>query len=173
MTLSGVQRREAIVEALVTAQKPISATAFATLYEVSRQVVVGDVALLRASGHEIKATTRGYILPRLEDVYVGKLPCKHTESQVRQELEVIVAHKSEMVDVTVDHILYGELTGQLNIKTKRDIDDFLLQQETLGIKLLSTLTYGIHIHTVKAPDEIAFKAIEADLKKLGILIEAV
>ena len=54
--MTAAQRRTAIYKQLTAAQTPISATALAQQFSVTRQVVVGDIALLRAEGHSITAT---------------------------------------------------------------------------------------------------------------------
>ena len=65
--LNAKERRQAILEQLKRAEKPVSATALARQYGVSRQIIVGDVALLRAGGEPISATPRGYVLDREGD----------------------------------------------------------------------------------------------------------
>ena len=52
------ERRQAILEHLRQSSRPVSAGLLAERFSVSRQVVVGDVALLRASGADISATPR-------------------------------------------------------------------------------------------------------------------
>ena len=55
-------RRRAIARALEDARRPVAASVLGERFGVSRQIVVGDVALLRAAGLEITATPRGYVL---------------------------------------------------------------------------------------------------------------
>ena len=57
--MTAAQRRSAIYAQLTQASAPVSATTFAQRFSVSRQVIVGDIALLRAEGHSITATPRG------------------------------------------------------------------------------------------------------------------
>lgn len=58
----GEARRAAIVDALKAAEGPLSGTALAERFGVSRQVVVQDVALLRSAGCAVTSTNRGYVL---------------------------------------------------------------------------------------------------------------
>ena len=58
------ERRKAIASILRAADGPISASALAEKFSVSRQIIVGDIALLRSSGEEILATPRGYVTPK-------------------------------------------------------------------------------------------------------------
>ena len=57
--MNAAQRRNLILEYLSAGERPQSAAALAQRLSVSRQVIVGDVALLRAGGAGITATPRG------------------------------------------------------------------------------------------------------------------
>ena len=57
-------RRKEILQLLERQSGPLSAGRLAGRLGVSRQIIVGDIALLRASGTDITATPRGYILTR-------------------------------------------------------------------------------------------------------------
>lgn len=61
--MTAEQRRQEILTLLEQTDTPLSAAALAHRFSVSRQIVVGDVALLRAQGREIVATARGYVIP--------------------------------------------------------------------------------------------------------------
>ena len=65
--MEAASRRQAILDRLRTADRPVSASALAAGLNVSRQIIVGDIALLRAGGAEISAPPRGYVLPRATD----------------------------------------------------------------------------------------------------------
>ncbi len=62
--MTAQQRRDAIRDVLTQAAGPVSATALAGRFGVSRQLIVGDIALLRAGGAAIEATARGYVVQR-------------------------------------------------------------------------------------------------------------
>jgi len=107
--MNAAQRRECILTRLSGAQNPVSASALAAELGVSRQIVVGDVALLRAGGAQIDATPRGYQLHPAEKGYTGILACVHrTEDEMRRELYTIVDQGGVAVDVAVENSLYGE-----------------------------------------------------------------
>lgn len=91
--MDGEIRRREIVKRLRETEKPISATRFAKAFDVSRQIIVGDVALLRATGVEIVATARGYMLEQPLEGIERKIACQHTPEQTREELSVIVAKR--------------------------------------------------------------------------------
>ena len=123
------ERRQAILERLEKTQVPISAGYLAKKLGVSRQIIVGDIALLRAENHDIMATHRGYLLAERLQVpksfYHGKLVCKHGPKEVRLELETIVKNGGKILDVEVEHPIYGMITAPLNIENQDEIDYFM------------------------------------------------
>ncbi|MBV7391402.1 transcription repressor NadR [Enterococcus alishanensis] len=170
--LSGPERREKILTALQDTEKPISASAFAKEFGVSRQIVVGDVALLRASGVEVIATARGYLIAGINEKKVSKIVVQHTRQETALELQTIVENGGEIIDVIVEHPLYGELTGQLHIENQAEVVDFITEYEKSNASLLSELTSGIHLHTIAYKEAEDLEKIKAALKKVGILYEA-
>ena len=171
MVMDGEQRRAAIVSQLAQTKKPISASKFAEAFGVSRQIVVGDIALLRAMGEEIIATARGYQKESSQGLLECKIVVQHTAEQTREELQTIVSLGGEIVDVMVAHEIYGEIHGNLHVKTPEDIEKFMQSYEHSNNNLLSELTNGVHVHTIRYPDELTFKAIEQGLMAKGFLYQ--
>ena len=168
--MNAAQRRESILEKLSAAKAPVSASALAGQLGVSRQIVVGDVALLRASGAQIDATPRGYQLHPAEKGFTGILACVHsTEDEMRTELYTVVDQGGVVVDVTVENSLYGELCGNLNIASRYDVDNFIRQAKDTPECLLSRMTGGVHLHTLHCPDAGTFQRIKKALDEKGIL----
>ena len=168
--MNAAQRRERILTRLNSAGAPLSASTLAAELGVSRQIVVGDVALLRAGGAQIDATPRGYQLHPAEKGYTGILACVHsTEEQMRDELYTVVDQGGIVVDVAVENPLYGELRGNLNLASRYDVDTFITQAANTPECLLSRMTGGVHLHTLRCPDEETFQRIEAALREKGIL----
>ena len=168
--MNSTQRREAILTALTEAQTPLSATALAGLLSVSRQIIVGDVALLRASGTAIVATARGYILDRPTGIRYTAA-CRHTGDQMRRELELMVDHGCTVEDVVVEHGVYGQLSGRLDLSSRLDVDEFMEKVSACGDGPLSCLTGGIHLHTLRCPDEKALARLLDALRGEGMLVE--
>lgn len=163
------QRREAILSVLQNTDKAISATALAARFSVSRQIIVGDVALLRASGNEITATPRGYLLHRelRRGQLLRKIACCHTAEKMQDELYAMVDEGCTVKDVIVEHPLYGQLAGTLELSSRHDADEFL--RSSADAAPLSLLTGGIHLHSLLCPDEAAFLRVCKKLETLGIL----
>ena len=165
------ERRKAIAGILRAADAPVSASALAEKFSVSRQVIVGDIALLRSAGAEIIATPRGYVLPRATDGITRTIACRHTLAQTGQELDILVDNGCTVLDVIVEHPVYGQLTGQLQISSRYDVEQFLARIRDSDAAPLSMLTGGLHLHTLCCPNEDAYTRACAALKAAGLLLD--
>lgn len=168
--MEAASRRQAILDRLRTADRPVSASALAAGLNVSRQIIVGDIALLRAGGAEISATPRGYVLPRATDGITRTIACRHTLAQTGQELDILVDNGRTVLDVIVEHPVYGQLTGQLQISSRYDVEQFLARIRDSDAAPLSMLTGGLHLHTLCCPNEDAYTRACAALKAAGLLL---
>ncbi len=173
--LGAVSRRSGLMQLLAHAAEPVSASVMAEKFGVSRQIIVGDIALLRASGAPVLATPRGYLLeaaisgPDAAQDYT--IACRHdNEDRLRQELYIIVDHGATARDVIVEHPVYGQMTGQLQISSRFEADRFIKDLSESAASPLSLLTGGIHLHTLRCPDRACFERIQAALKEAGILV---
>ena len=162
-------RREAVLEALRSAARPVSATALAERFGVSRQIIVGDVALLRAGGTRITATPRGYIMEPEDRGTLRQVACRHTAQEMEEELNIMVDTGCTVLDVVVEHPVYGQLTGALQLKSRFDVQQFI--SRSARAQPLSLLTEGIHLHTLSCPDEAAYQRVRSALAAAGFLLE--
>lgn len=164
------ERRERILDYLKAADHPLSATALAQKLSVSRQIIVGDVALLRAAGADITATPRGYVLERPRTGFIRTVACLHSGEAMEQELTLIVDQGCTVENVIVEHPVYGQLTGPLDLSSRYDIYEFMRKVSENGARPLSALTDGIHLHTLRCPSQEAFDRTAAALEKAGFLV---
>lgn len=168
-------RRSYIREALLAADGPLTASYFAKKLSVSRQIIVGDIAILRAAGLDILATPRGYILAssgRESFPYIGLLACRHTADQLREELYTIVDYGATVIDVTIEHAIYGEISGKLDLSSRYDVDLFVEKVENeKNSAPISTLTGGVHLHRIGCKDRTAFDLIRSALEAKGIAMD--
>lgn len=162
-------RRKNVLQEIMESQKPISASEIAKKLNVSRQVIVGDVAILRAKGNEILATARGYIIEKSKTNNY-KVACFHKPSETKQELYTIVDLGATVVDIIIEHEIYGDITGNLNLSSRKDVDDFLEKVKSSGAKLLSELTLGVHLHTISCKDKDHFNQVYQALNDKNFLI---
>ena len=170
--MKGEERRKQLLNILSSSNSPVSGGTLSKELDVSRQIIVGDVALLRAGGAEIEATPRGYQFHPAPGGYTGILACVHrTADEMRTEMYTVVDQGGVMVDVAVENPLYGELRGNLNVSSRYEVDTFLAGAASTPEGLLSRMTGGVHLHTLRCPDEETFRRIEEALRQKGLLYE--
>ncbi len=166
------QRHKQILEVLKTASEPVNGSSLAEQMEVSRQIIVQDVAILRARGHEIIATPRGYLLPSgMSQQQQTILAVKHTPQETEKELNILVDNGLTVIDVVVEHSIYGELRGNLMLSSRRDVQEFMDSLKDQGASLLSSLTGGSHLHTVQYRSDDDLQAAIQKLRKHELLSE--
>jgi hypothetical protein len=171
--MNAAERRARIMDYLAQHTQPISATALAKQFSVSRQIIVGDIALLRAAGEDISATPRGYLLSKENNTgLLRRIACLHTGEQSVEELMICVDHGCSVVDVVVEHPVYGQIVGQLQISSRYDIQQFVKKVSEQSAHSLLELTDGIHLHTLSCPSEDAYQRVCQALDKAGILLKA-
>ncbi len=168
--MTGIERRKKIISLMKGSSSPLSGGALGTATGVSRQVVVQDIALLRTEGYSILATARGYILddPK-ENVRLFKV--YHDEDRTEEELTTIVDLGGCIMDVMVNHKVYGKMSAPLNIKNRRDVHAFLNSIKTGKSSPLSRITSGYHFHRISAENEEILDEIEEVLRQKNFLTE--
>lgn len=162
------ERRDKLKKILAQSAVPVSGSALAKMLSVSRQVIVTDIAILRAEGSEIISTSQGYMTPEIKQ-------CKrifkvhHTREECETELNLFVDCGAVVKDVFVSHRAYGLLRGELDIRSRLDVQEFLESIRSGKSTLLSSTTEGYHYHTLLAPSEKVLNMIENRLWELGFL----
>lgn len=169
--MNGDQRRVKILTVLENSLEAVSASRLAERFGVSRQVIVGDIALLRASEHDIEATSRGYVLADRQETpaerFVSKVASVHAPDLSETEFNLIVQHGGEVLDVQVEHPVYGLLTAPLNIKTYADVEFYCDQMAEHAARDLSELSEGVHMHTIECDSQEQFADILGALRAAG------
>lgn len=163
------QRRQKIARRLAASTGPLSAAVLAKELSVSRQIIVGDVALLRAGGLNITATPRGYLLPHMPAGVTCTFACRHREERIGEELNAMVDQGCTVLDVIVEHPIYGQLTGPLRISNRYEVAQFVARCREEAAAPLSQLTEGVHLHTVLCPDQDSADRVRDALEELGFL----
>ena len=157
-----------MVDILRNAKKPVSGKALAEKLEVSRQVIVQDVALLRANGKNIFSTNRGYLIQEDEET-TRVFKVQHEDDEVEKELTTIVDLGGTVEDVFVYHKVYGVLRAEMNIKSRMDIRNYMEEIRSGKSSLLKNVTSGYHYHTVRAERVEILDMIQEELQKKGLL----
>lgn len=163
-------RRNQIVSILKEAGTVMTGAELSKQCNVSRQIIVGDVAILRAQGMAIISTPRGYqLIPSdtggIQHVFV----CCHDKNKTEAELNAIVDNGGIVHNVVVEHEVYGNLEGTLNLHSRRDVTQYMKRMEESHAQLLSAISGGIHTHLVEANSQEDMEAIGQALETLGVL----
>ncbi|MBQ3666106.1 MAG: transcription repressor NadR [Lachnospiraceae bacterium] len=166
--MNGEERRENILRILSTSDKPVAGAKLAEEFLVSRQVIVQDIALLRANGADIFSTNRGYLIKK-DHEFSRVLKVIHTDEEAREELSMIVDLGGMVKDVFVYHKAYGVLKAEMNIKSRMDIKHYMEEISSGKSGLLKNITSGYHYHTILAESEEILDLIQQQFKERGFL----
>lgn len=172
--MSSARRQSLIINMLNETERPITGSEFAQKTNVSRQVIVQDVSILKAKNKPIIATSQGYMLINHqgnEDLKRMVIVCNHTPEQTQEELYILVDHGVTVKDVIVEHAVYGDLTASIMVSNRTEVDQFVKKINETNATYLSTLTEGIHLHTLEADTMDKIEAGCNDLEKAGILVQ--
>jgi len=169
---SAADRRRLILALLTSRDGPHRGDALADQFAVSRQAIVHDIALLRAEGAPILATVRGYLLPQASSQRPHRtvVTVRHRPEEAEDELLALVDAGVRVVDVIVEHPVYGELRGDLHLSSPAEVRDWAASARRTGVKFLSELTDGVHLHTLEAGTTTALDRARANLAERGYLL---
>ncbi|KAB3529285.1 transcription repressor NadR [Alkaliphilus pronyensis] len=171
--MNNEERRKTIMYKLLSNSKPIKGTELANEFNVSRQVIVQDIALLRASGNDIIATPQGYIIMKENTGKIIKtiISKHHSYEEMEEELQILIDYGAKIIDVIVEHPIYGEIRTVLDIAYKNELEEFMSKIKKNNAEPLASLTDGVHIHTIEVPCEKSFKKLKEQLLEKDYLIQ--
>lgn len=167
--MNGENRRVGILQKLQNSSQAIPGSTLAKEFGVSRQIIVNDVALLRAQGMDIVPTHRGYILKENKPGVTRVFKVIHSEEEAKEEMQMVVDQGGALLDVFIYHRVYGVIRGELNIRSRRDITNYLKEIQNGKSKLLSRSTSGYHYHTIQADSAEILDEIHQKLADRGFL----
>lgn len=166
--MSVQNRQDIIIDMLNTSDKPLSGSYLSKELGVSRQIIVQDINKLREDGHSITSTAKGYVLDKSWEVH-KIVKVHHTIEDTKEELNTIVDLGVEIKDVFIFHKVYGEIHAPLNIRSRKDVNDFCDSINKGKSTPLMTATSGYHYHTLSARDKETLELAEKELKKKGFI----
>lgn len=169
--MKGDERKLEILSLLKESKNPIKGAYLAERFGVTRQIIVQDIALLKAQGHNIVSTPQGYIFLGGNQSYSRVIAVKHGPERIEEELKTIIKLGGKVIDVTIEHRIYGEITGKLMLKSLYDVEKFIERLKESSDMPLSNLTGGVHLHTIEADSEETLERILKELDKKGFLID--
>jgi len=159
-----MERKYQILEMLKKSKTPVKGKYLAELFDVSRQIIVSDIAQLREEGHKIVATRDGYLYDAGNKVR-RVVAVKHSPKDIHDELRRIVENGGKVLDVIVEHPVYGEIIGRIDVSTLDEVEKFVSLLASSGTKPLSEISNGVHLHTIEAPDEETMEKILKAISK--------
>jgi transcriptional regulator of NAD metabolism len=169
MIVNSDERRIEIINIIRKSATPVSGTDLAKMLNVSRQVIVQDIALLRATHHEILSTNKGYMLTDKPMMAQRVFKVNHDDEHTEDELMTIVDFGGKVLDIFVEHKLYGKFTAPLSLNSRRDVSIFIANIKNGQATLLKNITKGDHYHTVEADSEEILDEIEQALTQKGYI----
>jgi transcriptional regulator of NAD metabolism len=168
--MNSIERRDCIIKLLLDSKEPLKGSVIAKNYSVTRQVIVKDIAILRAKGKNIIATPDGYIINANQNKAKAIIAVTHTEEEMFNELSIVIKYGGIIEDVIVEHPLYGEIKGMLMIKNYNELNKFIQKYKEQRAKLLSALTNGVHLHTIAAENQNDINLIISELRKHKFIV---
>lgn len=169
--MDGKQRREEIINDLVTVSSAIKGSDLANKYAVSRQVIVQDIALLRAKGEKVISTSEGYMIyANTNNTFKRVFHIEHASDSIEDELHIIVDLGGKILNVIVCHPIYGDITVDMMIDSRKKVENFMKKCKKEDFVPLMALTGNKHYHTIEAENESILEDIEYALLENGYLI---
>ena len=169
----GDERRKQILQWLTDSRHPLTGGELAERANVSRQVIVQDISLLKAKNEPIIATSQGYMYlqqNKEEKLFERVVACKHTPEQTRDELQLIVDHGVTVKDVIIEHPVYGDLKASIMVSNRSEVEQFTEQVETTDAPYLLELTGGVHLHTLQADSESKLDNAPRSLQEANYIV---
>lgn len=168
--MEGEQRRVELLNILKRSDRAVSGSELAKLLGVSRQVIVQDIALLRAVNKNILATSKGYLLyQQHRETYHRCFKVNHSSEAIADELYLMIDNGGHVLDLIIEHDVYGQICVDLNLETRNDVAEFCRKIQESKAKPLNILADGDHMHTVSATSEVILNNIERALGEKGYL----
>lgn len=168
--MKSAERRQEILSLLGNSENPIPANVLKERFNISRQVIVQDIAILRANGYDVISTNRGYILSGKQQV-TRVFKCRHTFEQLVDEGELIINLGGKVENIFVNHRVYGRISARLDLHNRLHVEELYRSLVSGASKPLMSVTDGYHYHTVSADSEEVLNEIEQALREKGYLIE--
>ncbi|WP_210366763.1 transcription repressor NadR [Bacillus sp. REN3] len=169
----GDERRSYILKRLRESKEPITGSELASETNVSRQVIVGDITLLKARNEPIIATSQGYLYMYSSNPAGAQrtIACAHAPEETEEELNLLVDHGATVMDVKIEHPVYGDLTASIMVSNRYEVKKFMEKIRSTNAAYLSELTDGIHLHTLSASSERVLDEAEEALRKANFLVD--
>ncbi len=165
------ERRRKILDLLSRTDSEISGNRLAKILGVTRQIIVQDISVLRSMNYNIISLARGYKLIKKNDGVKRIIAVKHSKERIKEELMCVVQNGGKVLDVIVEHPVYGEIKGNINVSNEDEVEKFIGMVETSGAIPLLSLSNGVHLHTIEAKDEETIERIVSNLDRKKFVLK--
>lgn len=162
------ERRREILRILKETKAPVAARELAGKFGVSRQVIVQDLAVIRASTPGILSTTKGYVMQQ-ENNCTREFKVCHSQDKTAEELNLIVDCGGRVKNISISHRVYGRVSAEMDIRSRQDVTEFVQALQNSRSTVLSSATSGYHYHLVEAASEERLDLVGEQLEKAGFL----
>lgn len=162
------ERRKEILRILQGTEIPVAARELAAKFGVSRQVIVQDMAVIRASTPGILSTTKGYAIQQ-DTSFTREFKVRHRQEQAAEELNLIVDCGGHVKNISISHRVYGRVSAEMDIRSRHDVTEFVEALNSSRSTVLSNATSGYHYHLVEASSQDRLDLIGQQLEKAGFL----
>ena len=166
--MNTAERRGEILKILHNADAPVAARELAGKFGVSRQVIVQDLAVIRASMPGILSTTKGYVLQQ-DSSCSREFKVRHSQDKAAEELNLIVDCGGHVKNISISHRVYGRVSAEMDIRSRQDVNEFVQAINSSHSSVLSSATSGYHYHLIEASSQARLDLIGEQLKKAGFL----
>lgn len=166
--MNTAERRGEILKILHNADAPVAARELAGRFGVSRQVIVQDLAVIRASTPGILSTTKGYVIQQ-DSSFTREFKVRHSQDKAAEELNLIVDCGGHVKNISISHRVYGRVTAEMDIRSRQDVNEFAEALRNSRSTVLSSATSGYHYHLIEASSEERLDLIEKQLGEAGFL----
>ena len=166
--MNTAERRGEILKILHNADAPVAARELAGRFGVSRQVIVQDLAVIRASTPGILSTTKGYVIQQ-DSSFTREFKVRHSQDKAAEELNLIVDCGGHVKNISISHRVYGRVTAEMDIRSRQDVNEFAEALRNSRSTVLSSATSGYHYHLIEASSEERLDLIEKQLGEAGVI----
>lgn len=168
--ISGEERRQLLIKTIKASKGAVSGAMLSKKFGVSRQIIVSDIALLRAAHYDILSTNRGYLINHTNELS-RVIKVHHTDEEIEDELDTIVDLGATVKDVFVNHKVYGTIRAELNIRSRKNVADFINEIHSGKSTPLKNVTSNYHYHTITSDNEETLELVYQALKNKGYVVE--
>lgn len=174
--MNNLERRKKLLTLLQQADAPICGKQLSKDLNVTRQIIVSDIAILRSSGISIASSKLGYMIirPDYQNFYRRSLGCQHKKmdaAEIESEMNVVVDNGGIIHQMILQSKTYGTLCVHLNIRSRRDVKTFIQSFKETDAPFITVITRGEHLLEIETHDAEEMQAIKSRLDELDLLKE--